>query len=47
MLFIEDLKAKSEQAINDTIIVTRIIDEEANKQQSSGYLHTYAAFPLE
>ncbi|KAK7462426.1 Nucleoporin nup49/NSP49 (Nuclear pore protein nup49/NSP49) [Stygiomarasmius scandens] len=44
--FTRDLKAKADQAVQDTIIATRIIDGFRNSQ-NSGYLKDHASFPLE
>lgn len=43
----QDLKAKVDQAVEDTIIATRIIDGFRNPQSSSSYLKDHARFPLE
>lgn len=45
--FIRDLKTKTEQAVQDTIVATRIIDGFKNPQQHGAYLKNYASFPLE
>ncbi|KAL4064460.1 hypothetical protein J3A83DRAFT_4167783 [Scleroderma citrinum] len=45
--FVRDLKAKTEQAVQDTIVATRIIDGFKNLQQHGAYLKNYASFPLE
>ncbi|KAI0696902.1 hypothetical protein BC835DRAFT_1340107 [Cytidiella melzeri] len=42
-----DLKTKTDQTVQDTIVATRIIDGFRNPQQSGQYLKTYASFPLE
>ncbi|KAI0342664.1 hypothetical protein BDW22DRAFT_1484251 [Trametopsis cervina] len=42
-----DLKTKTDQTVQDTIITTRIIDGFRNPQQNGQYLKTYASFPLE
>jgi nucleoporin p58/p45 len=46
-LFKDDLKAKVDQAVQDTIIATRIVDGFKNPQQNGAYLKNYASFPLE
>ncbi|KAJ3510977.1 hypothetical protein NLJ89_g4367 [Agrocybe chaxingu] len=43
----QDLKAKVDQAVEDTIVATRIIDGFRNPQSGSTYLKDHAAFPLE
>ncbi|KAK7032327.1 Nucleoporin nup49/NSP49 (Nuclear pore protein nup49/NSP49) [Paramarasmius palmivorus] len=45
--FTRDLKAKADQAVQDTIIATRIIDGFKNPQLNGGYLKDHATFPLE
>ncbi|KAI5992077.1 hypothetical protein EDD15DRAFT_1026644 [Pisolithus albus] len=45
--FVRDLKAKTEQAVQDTIAATRIVDGFKNPQQHAVYLKNYASFPLE
>lgn len=45
--FVRDLKAKTEQAVQDTIAATRIVDGFRNPQQHGVYLKNYASFPLE
>ncbi|KAF9234222.1 hypothetical protein BU15DRAFT_79244 [Melanogaster broomeanus] len=47
VLFTKDLKAKTDQGVQDTIIATRIIDGFRNPQQNGVYLKNYASFPLE
>lgn len=42
-----DLKTKTDQTVQDTIVATRIIDGFRNPQQNGQYLKTYATFPLE
>ena len=46
---VRELRAKMDQAVQDTIIATRIIDASRNpgQQQGSVYLKNYANFPLE
>ncbi|THU95461.1 hypothetical protein K435DRAFT_859526 [Dendrothele bispora CBS 962.96] len=44
--FTRDLKAKADQAVQDTIIATRIVDGFRNSQNSA-YLKDHASFPLE
>jgi nucleoporin p58/p45 len=46
-LFTQDLKAKTDQAVQDTIIATRIVDGFRNPQQNSAFLKDHANFPLE
>jgi len=43
----EDLKAKVDQAVEDTIVATRIIDGFRNPQGGNTYLKDHAGFPLE
>ncbi|KIK10221.1 hypothetical protein K443DRAFT_670846 [Laccaria amethystina LaAM-08-1] len=43
----QDLKAKVDQAVEDTIIATRIIDGFRNPQSGSSYLKDHARYPLE
>ena len=45
--FISDLKTKTEQAVQVTIVATRIIDGFKNSYQHSTDLNNYASFPLE
>lgn len=45
--FIRDLKAKTEQAVQDTVAAIRIIDGFKSPQQHTVYLKNYASFPLE
>ena len=45
--FVKDLKTKTEQAVQDTIVATRIIDGFKNPQQHGTHLKNYASFPLE
>jgi nucleoporin p58/p45 len=47
VLFTQDLKAKVDQAVQDTIAATRIIDGFRNPQQNAANLKNYADFPLE
>ncbi|KIJ16071.1 hypothetical protein PAXINDRAFT_168682 [Paxillus involutus ATCC 200175] len=47
ILFTKDLKTKTDQAVQDTIVATRIIDGFRNPQQNGVYLKNYASFPLE
>ncbi len=47
LLYARDLKAKADQAVQDTIIATRIIDGFKNPQQQGAYLKNHATFPLE
>ncbi|KAF9562002.1 hypothetical protein CPC08DRAFT_735374 [Agrocybe pediades] len=42
-----DLKSKVDQAVEDTIVATRIIDGFRNPQSGNTYLKDHAAFPLE
>ena len=42
-----NLKAKTDQTVQDTIVATRIIDGFRNPQQHGVYLKNYANFPLE
>lgn len=46
-LFAKDLKAKTEQAVQDTIVATNIIEGFKNPHQSAAYLKNHASFPLE
>ena len=46
-LFTKDLKEKTDQAVQDTIIATRIVDGFKNPQQHGIYLKNHASFPLE
>ena len=43
----QDLKAKVDQAVEDTIVTTRIIDGFRNHQSGNTYLKDHAGFPLE
>jgi len=43
----QDLKAKVDQAVEDTIVATRIIDGFRNPQSGNTYLKDHAGFPLE
>jgi nucleoporin p58/p45 len=43
----QDLKAKVDQAVEDTIVATRIIDGFRNPQSGNTYLKDHASFPLE
>ncbi|EIN10028.1 hypothetical protein PUNSTDRAFT_120246 [Punctularia strigosozonata HHB-11173 SS5] len=47
--FTRDLKAKVEQAVQDTIVATHIVDafRSVSQPQSAGYLKVHAGFPLE
>lgn len=49
--FTNDIKGKVEQAVQDTIVATRIVDGFKNPQGGSGsgggYLKDHAGFPLE
>ncbi|KAF7424446.1 hypothetical protein PC9H_009753 [Pleurotus ostreatus] len=47
LLYARDIKAKADQAVQDTIIATRIIDGFKNPQQQGAYLKNHATFPLE
>lgn len=46
-LFAKDLKVKTEQAVQDTIVATNIIEGFKNPHQSAAYLKNHASFPLE
>ncbi|KAG9314825.1 hypothetical protein JVU11DRAFT_3918 [Chiua virens] len=46
-LFTKDLKEKTDQGVQDTIIATRIVDGVKNPQQYGVYLKNHATFPLE
>ncbi|KAG2756975.1 hypothetical protein P692DRAFT_20922204 [Suillus brevipes Sb2] len=46
-LFAKDLKAKTEQAVQDTIVATNIVEGFKNPHQSAAYLKNHASFPLE
>ncbi|PPQ92234.1 hypothetical protein CVT25_008916 [Psilocybe cyanescens] len=43
----KDLKSKVDQAVEDTIVATRIIDGFRNPQSGNTYLKDHASFPLE
>ena len=43
----QDIKAKVDQAVEDTIVATRIIDGFRNPQSGNAYLKDHAGFPLE
>ncbi|KAF9526407.1 hypothetical protein CPB83DRAFT_858044 [Crepidotus variabilis] len=43
----QDLKAKVDQAVEDTIVATRIIDGFRNPQSGHTYLKDHSSFPLE
>ncbi|KAK0223252.1 hypothetical protein IW262DRAFT_1365551 [Armillaria fumosa] len=45
--YTKDLKAKAEQAVEDTIISMRIIDGFRNPQANGAYLKDHASFPFE
>ncbi|KAL0065246.1 Nucleoporin nup49/NSP49 (Nuclear pore protein nup49/NSP49) [Marasmius tenuissimus] len=45
--FTRDLKAKADQAVQDTIVACRIVDGFKNTQANGGYLKDHASFPLE
>jgi nucleoporin p58/p45 len=49
--FTNDIKGKVEQAVQDTIVATRIVDGFKNPQgvggSGGGYLKDHAGFPLE
>jgi nucleoporin p58/p45 len=47
LLLSKDLKAKADQAVQDTIVLTHIIDGFKNPQQHGAYLKTHASFPFE
>lgn len=47
MLFAHDLKTKAEQAVQDVITATRIVDEFKAPQQNAAHGKDYASFPLE
>lgn len=42
-----DLKEKVDQAVQDTIVATRIIEGFKNPQSGNNYLKDHASFPLE
>ncbi|KZP31766.1 hypothetical protein FIBSPDRAFT_724031, partial [Athelia psychrophila] len=46
-MFTKDIKAKADQAVEDTIVATRIVDGFRNPQQHGAYLKNHATFPLE
>lgn len=46
-MFTRDIKAKADQAVQDTIAATRIVDGFRNPQQHGAYLKNHATFPLE
>ena len=43
----QDLKDKVDQAVEDTIVATRIIDGFRNPQSGNTYLKDHADFPME
>ncbi|KAF9000657.1 hypothetical protein BDQ17DRAFT_1359293 [Cyathus striatus] len=43
----QDLKSKVDQAVEDTIVATRIVDEFRNPPSGTAYRKDHAAFPLE
>ena len=43
----KDLKQRVDQAVQDTIVATRLVEGFRNPQQNGQYLKTYANFPLE
>ena len=43
----QDLKAKVDQSVEDTVVAIRIIDAFRNSQSGSTYLKDHANFPLE
>ncbi|KAJ7170924.1 nucleoporin FG repeat region-domain-containing protein [Mycena crocata] len=45
--FTRDLKAKTDQAVQDTIVATRIVDGFRNPHANAAYLKDHAGFPLE
>ncbi|KAL0579584.1 Nucleoporin nup49/NSP49 (Nuclear pore protein nup49/NSP49) [Marasmius crinis-equi] len=45
--FTRDLKAKADQAVQDTIVTCRIVDGFKNTQANGAYLKDHATFPLE
>ncbi|KAK1219395.1 Nucleoporin nup49/NSP49 (Nuclear pore protein nup49/NSP49) [Marasmius sp. AFHP31] len=45
--FTRDLKAKADQAVQDTIVACRVVDGFKNTQANGGYLKDHASFPLE
>ncbi|KAG7451265.1 uncharacterized protein BT62DRAFT_926923 [Guyanagaster necrorhizus] len=45
--YTKDLKAKAEQAVEDTIVSMRIIDGFGNPQANGAYLKDHASFPFE
>jgi nucleoporin p58/p45 len=46
-LFTRDIKSKADQAVQDTIVATRIVDGFRNPQQNGAYLKNHATLPLE
>ena len=46
-LFTRDIKAKVDQAVQDTIVATRLVDGFRHPQQNGAYLKNHASFPLE
>ncbi|KAJ7679060.1 nucleoporin FG repeat region-domain-containing protein [Mycena polygramma] len=45
--FTRDLKAKTDQTVQDTIVATRLIDGHRNPHANAAYLKDHAGFPLE
>ncbi|KAJ7077162.1 nucleoporin FG repeat region-domain-containing protein [Mycena belliarum] len=45
--FTRDLKAKTDQAVQDTIVATRLVDGFRNPHANAAYLKDHAGFPLE
>ncbi|KAJ7158494.1 nucleoporin FG repeat region-domain-containing protein [Mycena filopes] len=45
--FTRDLKAKTEQTVQDTIVATRLVDGFRNPHANAAYLKDHAGFPLE
>ncbi|KAJ7707457.1 nucleoporin FG repeat region-domain-containing protein [Mycena rosella] len=45
--FTRDLKAKTDQSVQDTIVATRIVDGFRNPHANAAYLKDHAGFPLE
>ena len=44
--FARDLETKTELAVQDIVVATRIIDGFKNPQQHDTHLENYASFPL-
>ncbi|KAF7328005.1 hypothetical protein MKEN_00381200 [Mycena kentingensis (nom. inval.)] len=47
LTFVQDLRGKTDSAVEDTIVATRIIDAYRNPHANMSYLKDHAGFPLE